>query len=196
MAADATLRTYPLQPGGAADGTSLPSGGVVLQDLTHLPRFGLKGPGSSAWLTAAGVALPAVNRVSAHQGMRVLRLGGEDILLIGDDAESSTDALRDAWQAAAGAKGYSSWREEGWAWMRLSGPALHHALARLCAVDLRAGRFGDDEIAQTRFADVEVVLLRAGEAFDIFFDITMSAYVARAVAAVEKQCAGLPADGV
>ncbi|MBX3568020.1 MAG: hypothetical protein KF914_08185 [Rhizobiaceae bacterium] len=183
------IRTFPFDHGGAANGTVLPTGSVALADLTAQPRFGLKGPGSSAWLEAHGVALPPVNRVAVHQGMRVLRLGGEDMLLTAENAAPALADLQGAWTAETSAKGYSSWREEGWAWMRLSGPALQPALARLCALDLRPTRFATDEIAQTRFAGVEAVLLRTGHAFDVFFDVTASAFVARAVAAVEKHCA-------
>jgi sarcosine oxidase subunit gamma len=195
MATTTAPRSFPFQPGGAAEGTPLPSGCITLGDLTALPRFGLKGPGSAAWLTAAGVPLPPVNRVCVHRGMRVLRLGGEDILLSAETGEPPFDEIRAAWEADTGSKGYSSWREEGWAWMRLSGPALGPALARLCALDLRPGRFGDDEISQTRFAGVEAVLLRAADALDIFFDVTASAFVARTVAAVEKRCVNLQSTG-
>lgn len=185
------FRTFPFGHGGAANGAVLPTGSVALADLTAQPRFGLKGPGSSAWLEARGVALPPVNRIAVHQGMRVLRLGGEDILLTAENAAPALADLHTTWTDDTSAKGYSSWREEGWAWMRLSGPAMGHALTRLCALDLRAARFPADEIAQTRFAGVEAVLLRAGHAFDVLFDVTASAFVARAVAAVEKHCANL-----
>ena len=83
MAGLDAMPIFPFEPGGAAHGTALPSGAVALTDLTASPRFGLKGGGSAAWLTAHGVALPAINRIGSHRGMRVLRLGNEDILLLG-----------------------------------------------------------------------------------------------------------------
>ena len=193
MAAITAPRIFPFQPGGAADGTTLPSGRISLVDLTDRPRF--KGPGSAAWLTAAGIPLPSVNRVGTHRGLKVLRLGGEDILLTAEGGDAAFDEIRTAWNPDSAPKGYSSWREEGWAWMRLSGPALDPVLARLCALDLRRGHFGDDEIAQTRFAGVETVLHRADDAFALFFDITASAFLARAVAATDKHCAHLPKTG-
>lgn len=195
MRPEPSPRTFPFQRGGAAEATRLPSGSVTLEDLTPLPRFGLKGPGSNAWLTAAGWPLPEINRVGTHRGIRMLCLGGEDILLTAENSTSALDGIREAWNVDTDPKGYSSWREEGWAWMRLSGTALDDALARLCALDLRAGRFPENEIAQTRFAGVEGVVLRTGDAFDVFFDITMSASVARSVAAVGKHCAGSAAHG-
>ncbi|TPJ55435.1 hypothetical protein [Mesorhizobium sp. B2-7-1] len=177
-------RIYPFMPGGAAEGTKLVSGAVVLSDLTDKPRFGLKGGGSAAWLAAQGVPLPTVNRIGEHRGMRVLRLGNEDILLLAEGTGETLAQIKTAWLAAATSKGYSSWREEGWAWMRLSGPRLAEAMSGLCALDLRPKKFGADDLAQTRVGHIEAVTFRSPTGFDILFDITASAYFARAVAAV------------
>lgn len=184
MAAGNATRLYPFMPGGAADGTRLISDAVALSDLTDRPRFGLKGGGSAAWLAAQGVKLPAVNRIGDHRGMRVLRLGNEDILLLAEGEEATLAEIKNAWQAAPAPKGYSSWREEGWAWMRLSGPRIAEAMTSLCALDLRPQKFGGDNIAQTRVGHIEAVTFRSPTGFDILFDVTASAYFARAVAAV------------
>lgn len=184
MASGAATRIYPFMPCGAADGTDLVSGAVVLSDLTDKARFGLKGGGSAAWLAAQGVKPPAVNRIADHRGMRVLRLGNEDILLLAEGAEDTLAEVKTAWQAAPAPKGYSSWREEGWAWMRLSGPRLAEAMSSLCALDLRPQKFGAGDIAQTRVGHIEAVTFRSPTGFDILFDITASAYFARAAAAV------------
>lgn len=189
MAAGAATRIYPFMPGGAADGATLISDKLVLSDLTASPRFGLKGGGSAAWLAAQGITLPAVNRIGEHRGMRVLRLGNEDILLLAESEAEPLAQVKAAWQAAAAPKGYSSWREEGWAWMRLSGPRLAEAMSSLCALDLRPRKFGADDIAQTRVGHIEAVTFRSPAGFDILFDITASAYFARAVAAVADHTA-------
>jgi sarcosine oxidase subunit gamma len=68
--------------------------------------------------------------------------------------------------------------------MRLSGPRLAEAMSGLCALDLRPQKFGVDDIAQTRVGHIEAVAFRSPAGFDILFDITASAYFARAVAAV------------
>src|SRR5262245_41827245 len=130
-------------PGGAADATPLPVGAIALTDLTAVPRFGLKGAGSADWLTAKGISLPAVNRIASHRGMRVLRLGNEDIVLLTEKDGQPLSELVNSWHDEPSPKGYSSWREEGWAWMHLSGPRLAEAMSRLCALDLRPGRFAD-----------------------------------------------------
>ncbi|WP_292332524.1 hypothetical protein, partial [Mesorhizobium sp.] len=132
MAASVATRIYPFMPSGAADGTTLISGAVALNDLTASPRFGLKGGGSADWLGLHGIPIPGVNRIGEHRGMRVLRLGNEDILLLAEDAAETLADVKAIWQAAPAPKGYSSWREEGWAWMRLSGPRLAEAMCSLC----------------------------------------------------------------
>lgn len=182
------LRIFPFMPGGAAHGMALPAGAVALTDMTARARFGLKGPGSADWLTRQGVPLPSVNRIGFHGDARVLRLGREDIVLLAEGAGETLAKLETAWHADAASKGYSSWREEGWAWMRLSGPGLDEGMSRLCALDLRHSHFGADEIAQTRVGHVEAVLFRSGGAFDVLFDITVSAFFARTVAVVTKHC--------
>jgi sarcosine oxidase subunit gamma len=183
------MRVFPFMPGGAADNTPLPIGAVVLTDLSGMPRFGLKGAGSADWLNAKGISLPAVNRIASHRGMRVLRLGNDDIVLLAEENGQALTEVVSAWHADTGPKGYSSWREEGWAWMRLSGPRVGEVMSRLCALDLRPERFAPDEIAQTRLAGLEAVLFRSETGFDVLFDITASAFFARAVAAVATQSA-------
>lgn len=177
-------KLHPFMAGGAAVDTPLLSGTVTLSDLTPVPRFGLKGSGSADWLTRQGIALPAVNRVGEHETLRVLRLGREDILLTGEGDPDGLARLAKAWQDDAGPKGYWSWREEGWAWMRISGPSADAAMRRLCAIDFRPGRFSGDAIAQTRVGQIEAVTLLSQTGYDVFFDITASAFFARAVQAV------------
>ncbi|RUV23697.1 hypothetical protein [Mesorhizobium sp. M7A.F.Ca.MR.245.00.0.0] len=185
---------FPFMAGGAAHGTKLPIGAVTLSDLTATPRFGLKGGGGAAWLTAHGIALPAVNRIGAHHGMRILRLGNEDILLLAEGAAEALAELKAAWANDAGAKAYSSWREEGWAWMRLSGPHAPQAMERLCALDLRADQFGVEDITQTRVGHIEAVTFRSQAGFDVLFDVTASAYFARTAAAVARHCTDFLTD--
>lgn len=179
-------RLYPFMPGGAASTTPLTSSDVVLGDLTGTPRFGLKGAGSADWLVRQGIELPAINRIARFKGLAVLRLGREDILVTGEGDPDGLATLARAWHEAIDPKGYWAWREEGWAWMRISGPAADEAMARLCAVDLRPGHFADDAIAQTRVGHIEAVTFRSHTGYDVFFDITASAFFARAVAAVSR----------
>lgn len=183
---------FPLQPGGAAADAAFllgRRGGLATEDRTAWPRWGLKGPGSADWLAADGLELPALNRWSVADGVRVLRLGRNDVTLTAEPAAAAALAARRArWDEAAGPKGYPSWREEGWAWLALSGGALEAVLARLTAVDLRPGRFAADAIAQTRVAQLDAVLLLSGGIAELFFDIAATASVVREIAHVAEAC--------
>ena len=154
------LRTFPLSPNGSAAEDLPPAGRLTLTDLTVRQRFGIKGPGSSKWLESQGMSLPPVNRIATQDGVKLIRLGGDDFLAIDGTAGNAVAGLTAAWNAAASPRGYWSWRDEGWNWMRLSGPLTEAVVARLCALDLRPGRFAEDEVAQTRVAHLEAVLIR------------------------------------
>jgi sarcosine oxidase subunit gamma len=183
-------RLFPLQAGGAAEDAAPllgRRGGLVIEDRTPWPRWGLKGPGSADWLAAAGLALPEVNRWAVADGVRILRLGRNDVTLTADAAAAEALAgIRARWEDAAAPKGYPSWREEGWAWLALRGPGLAAALAHLTAVDLRPSRFAAGAIAQTRLAHLDAVLLLTENGAELFFDIAATASVVREIARVAE----------
>ena len=176
---------YPLQQGGAASdsiGALAPDDALTVHDLTAAPRFGIKGMGSAAWFAAQGISLPAINRHNVQHGVHLLRLGTNDIVCLSTTPNGTEIAdLRRSWNDAASPKGYVSWREEGWAWLRLTGTALGGAMARLCALDLRPSSFAGDEVAQTRFAYMDAIVFRSAAGFDILFDITLTAHVLTAI---------------
>lgn len=175
------MQTFPLDPGGAASDRSALVGerdGLHITDCTAWPRFGIKGPGSADWLTSVGIDLPNPNRLAVRQGLVVMRLGRNDIVFLSDDGSpNAVAALRDQWQNADGSKGYLSWREEGWAWLHLDGPALDSTLAQCCAVDLQPSAHEANRIAQTSFAHADAVVTRRNGSADVFFDISATAVV-------------------
>jgi hypothetical protein len=69
---------------------------------------------------------------------------------------------------------------------------VFEVMSRLCAVDLRAGHFGTEDLAQTRVGHIEAVTFGSQAGFDVLFDITASALFARTVTAVAKHCMDLP----
>lgn len=171
------MQVFPLSPGGAAEAQGLGTvDGLAVADRTPWPRWGLKGAGAADWLAGAGLTLPRPNRRHGLPGLRILRLGGNDVTILSDPGcPSLLAALRAQWQAATQPCGWPSWCKEGWAWLHLSGPSLPGTLARLCAVDLRPGRFAPDAIAQTRFAHLDAVVIRDGDSAEMLFDITATA---------------------
>lgn len=189
------LRLFPFAPGGAAADMPLPHGRITLTDLSAKPRFGIKGPGTADWLTAQGLALPAINHIGTHDGMRVLRLGTDDVLFLAEESAASLGRLTGRWREASGARGYSAWREEGWVWLRLSGADAGDLMARLCAVDLRPDRFAPDRIAQTRVASIEAVVTADRDGFDLLFDTALAAFFVRALDTAEIARQAVLGDG-
>lgn len=169
---------FPLSDHGAASDCVellVANAAVRLRDLTAAPRFGLKGSGADTWFSVRAF-LPGVNEWALTDGVRLLRLGNRDIMALADPEEpDAVIALRKAWEEDP--QSYSSWREETWAWLRLNGPATMQIASRLTAFDLRPASFGAYAIAQTRFAHLDAVLLRAGDGLDILFDIAATAQV-------------------
>ncbi|MTH99157.1 hypothetical protein [Roseibium sp. RKSG952] len=175
------MRIYPLDPQGAAEGTLLVTGAVNLRDLSHTPRFGLKGRGTVAFLQSQGILVPGVNEVANG----VLRLGSEEVVVLDGPTE-----LRASWEAAQAPKGYYAWREETWAMMHLSGERLFDLMAKICPVDLSVSAFAVGRIAQTRVGYVEAITWRNdrdGIGFDLLFDIAATAFFADAVATASAE---------
>lgn len=185
-------RVLPISKFGAAsDCVALlrGDGPAQLRDLTGCARFGLKGPGADAWF-AGRVALPEINRWMPRDGARLLRLGARDLVVLAEpDRPEVVHAMRAAWEA--GGQGHSSWREETWAWLRLSGRAAGDVAARLTAVDLRPTAFATGAILQTRFAHADAVLLHAEHdpdaGLDVLFDIAATAQVVREIASAIRR---------
>lgn len=150
-------------------------------DLSAVARFGLRGPGTAAWLTSQGYSLPtAINRVEQALGMRIARLGQDEVLILPTDPPDvvALSDLRRAWVSAECAKGYDAYRDEGWCWLRLTGPGINDALSLLTAADTRAAAFPPGGVLQTRAMHLDTVLLRGGSeaAVDLFFDVSSSEY--------------------
>ena len=170
------MRLYPLDPGGAAEGTPLVSGPVVLRNLTHTPRFGLKGRGTVAFLQSEGYKVSGVNEITDD----LLRPGNEDAVVLNAPAD-----LCAKWEAAAAPNGYYSRREETWAMMHLTDSRLFDLMAKICPVDLSSGAFAPGQIAQTRVGYVEAITWRNDRdyvGFDVSFDIATTDFFANAVA--------------
>lgn len=160
-------------------------------DLSALPRFGLRGPGTSAWLTEQGCPLPpTIHQTAEADGMTVVRLGAEEVVLLPDPATGSPrlSQLRQGWAAATGPKGYDAWREESWCWLSLTGPGVAEALPLLTAIDTRPDVFGPGAVAQTRAMHMDAVLIRHDRGgqpgLDMLFDMASSDYAADFIADV------------
>lgn len=161
-------------------------GAIRLFDLTRCERFGLKGRGAAAWLHGQGLDVPArINTAvaSAGRALDVMRLGQEDIVVLSRPGavSGSPSEVRAAWEADSTArKGFDGWREEVWAWFHLCGAEAAELMAMTCPVDLRPHVFAQGNVAQTRVAQMDCVVLRSDRSgalgYDLFFDVASSAF--------------------
>lgn len=162
-----------------------------LVDVSSHARFGLRGPGTTAWLTSQGCALPeTIHQCVEAEGMSFLRLGAEEVLLLSDPSTQAhrLAQLRQDWTAAPGPKGFDAYRGEGWCWLCLTGPAVFDALPLLTAVDTRPQVFGPGSVVQTRALHMDAVLFRSDRggtaSVDILFDVASSNFAVDVIAAV------------
>lgn len=143
------------------------SNGPWLRCLTHQPRIGFKGRGSSDWLHGVGVSLPAAPNRWCHDasGAVVGRLGAQDFIIFdeGDGVTNLPHSLAERWQSAAPRGCYIVPRQHSLARIALDGVRAPELLARLCAVDLAPAGFAEDAIAQTQVALMSAVVLRLGD---------------------------------
>lgn len=158
--------------------------GVV--DLSCLPRIGFKGRGAVEWLTAQHVGMPDTPNRAAPQadGARAVRLSASEVLILPDRAGRSGLAadLEGAWQRETlQPRGYLLMRADTHAWFCVTGTAAPAFFAKLCAVDLRADRFGRDAVAQTILAQVGAIIVRGdvgpAPAFDVLADWAAADYL-------------------
>jgi glycine cleavage system aminomethyltransferase T len=116
-------------------------------------------------------------------GLDLVRLGSEDFVLLSrPDAPSAALAdLRARWEAdLAGPKGFDAWRDEVWAWFHLCGDGVSDFMARTCPVDLHRDRHAPSQVAQTRVAQMDCIVVRTDRTgrhgFDLFFDMASSEF--------------------
>ena len=141
---------------------------LALGDLCGIARFGLKGPGTSRWLSEQGLIVPAENNRVQKQsdGVLIARLSAGEFLVLGDlDPQShAVERLISAWQSAEDrpleAQGFIVPRQDSHAWFRVSGSETAAALAKLCGVDLRAKSFDNLQVAQTPVARLNAIVIR------------------------------------
>lgn len=157
----------------------------VVLDCTPTERFGLRGPGTMDWLGVAGLSTPeTVNTaIVLPCGTSVLRLGQQEVLLAAPPGGSGARLrdLRKAWHdSELPSKGYDAYRDEGWAWFVISGPAAPALMRRISMADLRPESLKAGDLSQTRALHLDAVVARFDRfgaiSYDIFFDIASAAF--------------------
>ena len=124
--------------------------------VTSVAPFRGKTRAVGAALKAMGLGWPGPGRSVATGDAAIVWTGQDQAFLIGAAPEGleAIAALTD--------------QSDAWARMRLSGPGAGAALARLVALDLRAGAFPKGAVARAGLNHMMMVLLReAGDVFQI-----------------------------
>lgn len=149
----------------ASDGPSLGGGsGVLIADLSPLPRLGFKGRGTIDAMKKRGVVVEAQPNRAFRQpdgGVCLVLAPGEVILLSGLDANAGRlDQMLAEWRLEDEERTYPLLRRDSHAWFALAGKDVPAMLAKICAVDLRPSKFSDLAIAQTSVAKMSAIVVR------------------------------------
>ena len=160
----------------------------ALTDLTELARVGFRGSDSAAYLQQLGYDLPAQPNHAVRQddGSWVTRLSQTEYLLLGNLANDGARVagLEAGWVQDA-RRNYLLPRQDSHAWLQLSGVYGSAVMAKLCAVDLRAGAFPVGAVAQTSVARINVIVVNVGSderpALQLLFDRASLGYLREAM---------------
>ena len=135
-----------------------------LIDLSTLPRIGFKGAGVTAWAHSRGLAVPEENNRAQTQadGSLVVRLTDGEILVLENpkQPDGACAVLEQACSAEAPANCYPAPRGSSHVWLLISGCCASAMFAKLCALDLRTGKFPDGNAAQVILARISAIVIR------------------------------------
>lgn len=161
-----------------------------LADLSPLPRAGFKGAGTVEWLEGKKLAVPAESNRALRQknGALAARLAPAEVLILGGLGSTVGGlpvTLNAAWAAEplppAVPRGYPVPRQDSHAWFLIAGERAAAMFAKLCAVDLRPGKFDDLAIAQTSVARLSAIVIRddrgATPAYHLLADSASAPYL-------------------
>lgn len=175
---------------GHPDGETEAARRLGLADLSPLPRAGFKGAGTVEWLAGKKLTVPGESNRAVRQknGALAARLAPAEVLVLGglgSNVGSLPKTLSAAWAAepspSATARGYPVPRQDSHAWFLLTGESAAAMFAKLCAVDLRPGKFDDLAIAQTSVARISAIVIRDDRgktpAFHLLADSASAAYL-------------------
>ena len=176
-----------------------PAAGVVLRDLSPLPRTGFKGAETAAWLDGRNIAYPPEHNQAAvlSDGTLVARLSPGEFLLLGpsDGRPSTVAALDAAWSLDAAGLCFQVPRRDSHAWFTVGGAKAPEMFAKLCGIDVRLHKFADLSIAQTSLARLSAIIIRDDRgaelpAFHVLADSASAAYLRDVLADAMAEFAG------
>jgi len=162
-----------------------------LADLSHRPRFGVKGPQAANWLAAQGIATPAQPNswLPLDTDSFVARLGLTEFLIEGAAADPLHANIEPARPGV-----YPVPRED--AEIALLGPQVNELLLQTCNVNFRALDLAARPVVLTSMAGVTVTILPGSHHNDPFYhvwcDYTFGAYLWRTLLEISTGLGGGP----
>jgi sarcosine oxidase subunit gamma len=149
--------------------------GLRLVDLSHLPRWGVKGRGAFAWLGSIGAAIPGENNRARqqHDESLIAQLSPGEALILSSvpDGQCHLATTNDALPPEGRDACYPAPRRDSHCWFMIAGADGPRMFAKLCAVDLAANQFADGSVAQTSVARLSAIVIRHDIAETISFSL-------------------------
>jgi sarcosine oxidase subunit gamma len=172
-------------------GTSLSA--VALQDLSHLPKCGLKGPDAMQWLRDHGIEPPAAaNRwLPLASGGVIARLGRSEFFI--EDGAGGSDVSNIRTALGNGTSGvYPVIRQD--AGIVLTGSRVNELLLQTCNVNFGALQTGAREAVMTQMIGVSVLAIRVTDEplprYRIWCDPTFAPYFWETLAEIAVELGG------
>lgn len=153
-----------------------------LADLSTLPRTGYKGAGAPGWAATKGVILPQQPNSCALQidaGL-VAKLSHQELLVLSDLSAASTQ-IEQLNNSPVGPQTYALPRADSHCWLAVTGDQAAEMFSKICAVDLRAHKFANGEVAQTSVAKANAIVIRhdlgSTQCFYVLTDVSMAEFL-------------------
>ena len=141
---------------------------LAISDLSYIQRIGFKGAGTVDWLNKQNIQIPEMvnSSLSTDDDCLVARLGTNDILVL-DNLQCTNklpNKLEQQWHQDYLQNnqpcGFIMPRQDSHACFSITGNYSAEMFAKLCAIDLRTEKFGNNKIAQTSLARIGAIIIR------------------------------------
>jgi sarcosine oxidase, subunit gamma len=148
---------------------------LKLVDLSVLPRWGLKGRGTFAYLEKLGAITPSNDNKTKAQRDRSLiaRLSSGEALILSSlpDGTASVAQAIETLPSEGRGSCYPVPRRDSHCWFIVAGSDAPRMFAKLCGVDLAADQFANESICQTSVARLSAIVIRYDIAGTVSFSI-------------------------
>jgi sarcosine oxidase subunit gamma len=138
--------------------------GLMLADLSLVPRWGVKGRDAFAWLAGQGASVPARDNSAERQrdGSLIARLSPGEALALASPpgGQSGLQAAIEALPPEGLGACYPVPRWDSHCWFAVAGADAPRTFAKLCAVDLAVESFPVGSVAQTSVARLSAIVIR------------------------------------